>query len=227
MLSVSCDPEAKAVILDARVDLPQGRRRENLDYTVPDGFAGSILNLQPGTEYECRFQLTDPDGASGQTDAHRAGEDPQRAAAFQGRAHAARLPARLPGPAAGAELHQPLEAYYGAGLGDWSVVWERRAQPGDTILMHAGLYKPERLNYVDPHDDAVRRHHVADLERNAGKADHDQGGRRRRGDLRRSRQSQAVRRHGVAVSHLRRADDSQHRCGASSPARRKCWARSG
>ena len=43
------------------------RRRENLDYTVPDGFAGSILNLQPGTEYECRFQLTDPDGTSGQT----------------------------------------------------------------------------------------------------------------------------------------------------------------
>jgi hypothetical protein len=28
------------------------RRRENLDYTVPHGFAGSILNLQPGTEYE-------------------------------------------------------------------------------------------------------------------------------------------------------------------------------
>jgi hypothetical protein len=43
------------------------RRRENLDYTVPDGFAGSILNLQPGTEYECRFQLTDPDGTTGQT----------------------------------------------------------------------------------------------------------------------------------------------------------------
>jgi hypothetical protein len=29
-------------------------------------------------------------------------------------------------------------------------VWERRAQPGDTILMHAGLYKPEKYNYVDP-----------------------------------------------------------------------------
>jgi hypothetical protein len=43
-----------------------------------------------------------------------------------------------------------LQAYYGAGLGDWSVVWERRAQPGDTLLLHAGLYKPERLNYVDP-----------------------------------------------------------------------------
>jgi hypothetical protein len=43
-----------------------------------------------------------------------------------------------------------LQAYYGAGLGDWSVVWERRAQPGDTILMHAGLYRNDRLNYVDP-----------------------------------------------------------------------------
>ncbi len=29
-------------------------------------------------------------------------------------------------------------------------MWERRAQPGDTILMHAGIYRNERLNYVDP-----------------------------------------------------------------------------
>jgi len=43
------------------------RRRENLDYTVPEGFAGSILNLQPGTEYECQFTMKDPDGATGQT----------------------------------------------------------------------------------------------------------------------------------------------------------------
>src|SRR4051812_41437276 len=39
------------------------RRRENLDYTVPDGFAGSILNVRPGIEYECRFRLADPDGS--------------------------------------------------------------------------------------------------------------------------------------------------------------------
>ncbi len=43
------------------------RTRENLEYTVPDGFAGSILNLEPGAEYECRFELTDPDGATGKT----------------------------------------------------------------------------------------------------------------------------------------------------------------
>ena len=33
---------------------------------------------------------------------------------------------------------------------EWNVVWERRAQPGDIILLHAGLYKSDRLNYVDP-----------------------------------------------------------------------------
>ena len=126
------------------------RRRENLDYTVPDGFAGSILNLQPATEYECRFQLTDPDGTSGQA------------------SHTVRVKTRgeLQPSKTGRVLHvypadhqgareEPsftclLQAYYGAGLGDWNAVWERRAQPGDTILMHAGLYKSERLNYVDP-----------------------------------------------------------------------------
>jgi hypothetical protein len=36
-----------------------------MDYTVPDMFAGSILDLEPGTEYEARFQMDDPDGVTG------------------------------------------------------------------------------------------------------------------------------------------------------------------
>jgi hypothetical protein len=82
------------------------RRREYLDYTVPDGFAGSILNLQAGTEYECRLRLTDPDGASGQTE-HTVGVrtrvEPQP---LEGEAYAARLPRGLSGPATGAQLHE-------------------------------------------------------------------------------------------------------------------------
>src|SRR5690242_21947562 len=31
------------------------RARENMTYTVPPGFAGSILNLEPGTSYDCDF----------------------------------------------------------------------------------------------------------------------------------------------------------------------------
>ena len=36
------------------------------DYIVPNMFSGSILNLEPDTEYECRFAMSDPDGVKGE-----------------------------------------------------------------------------------------------------------------------------------------------------------------
>jgi hypothetical protein len=126
------------------------RTREHLDYTVPDGFAGSILNLQPGTEYECHLEMKDPDGVTGQA-AHtvkvRTRTEPQP---YKGGRILHVYPPDYKGPKEEPNFSSLLEAYYGAGLGDWSVVWERRAQPGDTILLHVGLYRNERLNYVDP-----------------------------------------------------------------------------
>jgi len=50
----------------------------------------------------------------------------------------------------GTLFHRILQAYYGAGLGDWNAVHERRANPGDIIEVHAGMYKANRLDYVDP-----------------------------------------------------------------------------
>ncbi len=126
------------------------RKREHLDYTVPDGFAGSILNLEAGTEYECRLDLTDPDGTTGKTteSVHvRTRTEPQP---FRGGRVLHVYPPYHEGDRLEPHFSSLLQAYYGAGLGDWSVVWERRAQAGDTILVHAGLYKNERLNYVDP-----------------------------------------------------------------------------
>ena len=41
------------------------RDREAMTYTVPQGFAGSILNLEPGTSYECEFTMKDSDGVTG------------------------------------------------------------------------------------------------------------------------------------------------------------------
>jgi len=126
------------------------RRRENLDYTVPDGFAGSILNLQPGTEYECHFEMNDPDGVDGvksQTVTVKTRSEPQP---YAGGRVLHVYPPDYFGPRQEPSFTGVLQAYYGAGLGDWSVVWERRAQPGDTLLVHAGLYRPERQNYVDP-----------------------------------------------------------------------------
>ncbi|WP_031495176.1 hypothetical protein [Bryobacter aggregatus] len=126
------------------------RRRENLDYFVPDGFAGSILNVEPGTTYECEFKMSDPDGVQGtaiQTVKVTTRTEPQP---YQGGRVLHVYAPDYKGDRIEPSFTSVLEAYYGAGLGDWSVVWERRAQPGDTILLHAGLYKPERLNYVDP-----------------------------------------------------------------------------
>ena len=144
------------------------RQREHLDYTVPDGFAGSILNLQPGTEYECRFQLTDPDGASGQTEHTVRVKTRSEPQPFKEGRKLHVYPPDHKGPRQEPSFASLLEAYYGAGLGDWSVVWERRAQPGDTILMHAGSVQARAAELRRPDDDAVRRHDVADAQGHAG-----------------------------------------------------------
>src|SRR6185437_7019487 len=34
------------------------------EFVAPNVFVGSLFDLQPGTEYECRFTLSDPDGVS-------------------------------------------------------------------------------------------------------------------------------------------------------------------
>src|SRR5687767_6546379 len=45
------------------------RINENaLHYMTPNGFAGSLFELEPGSNYEARFVLSDPDGVSGRTE---------------------------------------------------------------------------------------------------------------------------------------------------------------
>ena len=126
------------------------RKREHLDYTVPAGFAGSILNLEPGTEYECRFRLSDPDGAEGDTNHSVRVTTRTEPQPYDGGHTLHVYPPDHEGEKQTPHFTSLLQAYYGAGLGDWNVVWERRVQPGDTILVHAGVYRNDRLNYVDP-----------------------------------------------------------------------------
>jgi hypothetical protein len=117
-------------------------------YTAPNMFAGSILGLEPGTEYECRFVLSDPDGIRGRR---------QRTVLVRTRAE--------PQPAAGGavfhvypfgyrgEKQQPaftglLAAYFlGSDQSDHSRAMPPRVRPGDTILVHAGIYKDNRFVY--------------------------------------------------------------------------------
>jgi len=119
-------------------------------YTVPDRFAGSILDLDPDTEYEVRLIMKDPDGLSGQavqTIKVRTRAEPK--AATGGRVlHV--YPPSWRGAKEEPSFTGLMAAYAGAGTGDWNVVFQRKAGPGDIILVHAGLYKGDRRNYVDP-----------------------------------------------------------------------------
>lgn len=120
------------------------------DYTVPDGFAGSIVDLEPATAYEVRLTMTDPDGVNGMAThtaaAHTRGEP--RAAEGGRVLHV--YPTRWRGPKEEPAYTGLMAAYYQSGFADWNVVSERTVEPGDIILVHAGLYKADRLDYNDP-----------------------------------------------------------------------------
>lgn len=120
-------------------------------YTVPDMFAGSIFGLVEGTGYECRFELVDPDGLQGEaikTVYVTTKTEPQPWP--HGQVYHV-YPPDHQGPKEQPAFTGLNEAYYGGGnTGDWWNVPEARVQPGDVILVHAGLYQGDLLNYVDP-----------------------------------------------------------------------------
>jgi hypothetical protein len=125
------------------------RINENaLQYIVPNGFAGSILDLEPGTDYECRFVLSDPDGADGRTEnvvTVRTRVEPKPATG--GNVY------HVYPPGYNGQRQQPafnglLAAYYtGSSHSDNFNTFPPRVQPGDVILIHAGTYKDDRYRY--------------------------------------------------------------------------------
>ena len=126
------------------------REREGMTYTVPQGFAGSILNLEPATSYECEFTLRDPDGVTGDAQQRVTVATRAEPKSYTGGRVLHVYPSDHEGPKLEPSFIGLKAAYYGEGRGDWTAVRMKKAQPGDTILVHAGLYRPERFNYVDP-----------------------------------------------------------------------------
>jgi hypothetical protein len=122
-------------------------------YVAPNMFAGSILDLQPGTLYECRFVLSDPDGVRGKrvrVVSVRTRAQPQAAS---GGAVYNVYPFGWQGPRQQPAFTGLLAAYYlGSQESDHSREMPPRVQPGDTILVHAGVYKDNRFIYggLDP-----------------------------------------------------------------------------
>ena len=125
------------------------RINENaLQYVTPNGFAGSIFDLEPGTEYECRFALSDPDGVQGKAEHFvTIRTRPEPVPAADGKIYHV-YPPNYSGPKEEPAFTGLLAAYYtGSSHSDNFNTYPPRVQPGDTILVHAGLYKDDRFRY--------------------------------------------------------------------------------
>ncbi len=121
-----------------------------LDYETPHLFAGSILGLEPGSAYECRFVLEDPDGVlgdGGKTVTVTTREEPR--VPEGGRVFHV-YPPGYEGTRGEPASTGVKRAYFGPGGDDWGLAAKPRVEPGDIILVHAGLYKTDRMSYSNP-----------------------------------------------------------------------------
>jgi hypothetical protein len=117
-------------------------------YVSPNMFAGSLLNLEPDTEYECHFVLTDPDGVKGKAEKTvivRTRKEPMPAEG----GHVYHVyPFGYRGTKQEPSFTGLMAAYYmGSDHSDHSNAFPPRVQPGDIILVHAGIYKDNRFVY--------------------------------------------------------------------------------
>src|SRR5258708_6414178 len=116
------------------------------DVVSPNMFAGSILDLEPDTAYEARFVMSDPDGVGSQT-----GKTMTKTVTMRTRPEpkpyaAGRVFHVYPTGYKGAKIEPALDALmcaynYYCGGGDTVTAGRPRVKPGDTILVHSGLYK--------------------------------------------------------------------------------------
>jgi hypothetical protein len=121
-----------------------------LDVVSPNMFAGSVLDLAPDTGYEVRLTLSDPDGVRGQAErivTVRTRPEPMPYAG--GRVFHVYPPA-FTGKKVEPSFDGLMCAYnfWCAGT-DWATAGRPRVRAGDTILVHAGLYKYNRYEYTN------------------------------------------------------------------------------
>jgi hypothetical protein len=119
-----------------------------IDVVVPNMFAGSILDLEPDTEYECAFELSDPDGGrASKVVTVRTRAEPKP---FEGGRVYHVYPHGYTGPKIEPAFEGLLCAYYLTCAGtDWATAARPRVKAGDTILVHAGTYKYNRFEYTN------------------------------------------------------------------------------
>lgn len=109
---------------------------------APNAFAGSVFNLEPDTTYEARLTLSDPDGVTGEkVHSVTVHTRPEPQPATGGHTYHV-YPPNYQGTRLEPAFTGLMAAYYtGASGSDHVDAFPVRVQPGDIILVHAGLYK--------------------------------------------------------------------------------------
>lgn len=128
----------------ARLHGEQIYQRNVFNLVTPNMFAGSILDLEPGTTYEARFVLTDPDGVNGPaadaTKVVTVKTRPEPVPATGGKVYHV-YPVKWKGQKLEPSFEGIMCAYnYYCGAGDTAPGGRPRVKAGDVILVHAGTY---------------------------------------------------------------------------------------
>jgi hypothetical protein len=122
------------------------------DLELPNMFAGSILDLEPGTAYEVRLVMSDPDGVEGFRSPDRTvtvNTRPEPMPAEGGNVYHV-YPVGHQGPREEPSFTGLMCAYnYRCGAGDTAPGGRPRVKPGDVILMHAGTYAYQYEYYAN------------------------------------------------------------------------------
>ena len=118
------------------------------DVVTPNMFAGSILNLAPATTYEVRLVMTDPDGVAGEASRTVTVRTRPEPAPYEGGRVFHVYPHGFDGPKLEPSSEGLICAYNSScGGGDFATAGRPRVRPGDTLLVHAGLYRYKPLEY--------------------------------------------------------------------------------
>ncbi len=121
------------------------------NYTTENMFAGSIINLESDTEYECKFLLTDPDCTEGLTEISKTIRTRKEPEIYSNGNIRHVYPKGWEGERIEPSYDGLLHAYYGyPRYADWILTTDP-VEAGDIIVVHTGEYKADYKNYRDYH----------------------------------------------------------------------------
>ena len=137
----------------------QGERiysESRVDVVAPNMFAGSILDLEPGTTYDVQLVLSDPDGVTGNARRAVSVQTRREPTPYRGGRTFHVYPHGFKGTKIEPSFEGLMCAYNSWCAGtDWATSGRPRVRAGDTILVHAGVYKYNRYEYTN--DASVNR----------------------------------------------------------------------